>query len=55
MIEALYRLTGENLSNPYPHPLYASFNYTHPPIPDRVRYIEEQAQNTKDTRDPAPE
>jgi STE24 endopeptidase len=43
MIEALYRLVGENLSNPYPHPLYAAYNYTHPPIPDRVRHIAEQA------------
>lgn len=43
MVEALYRLVGENLSNPYPHPLYAAFNYTHPPIPDRVRYIKDQA------------
>lgn len=45
MVEALYRLVGENLSNPYPHPLYAAFNYTHPPIPDRVRYIEEKADS----------
>ncbi len=44
MVEALRRLVGENLSNPYPHPLYAAFNYTHPPIPDRVRHIENQAQ-----------
>lgn len=47
MVEALYRLVGENLSNPYPHPLYAAFNYTHPPIPDRVRYIEEEAESER--------
>lgn len=46
MVDALYRLVGENLSNPYPHPLYAAFNYTHPPIPDRVRYIRETAEGT---------
>ncbi|MFP8957608.1 M48 family metallopeptidase [Natrialbaceae archaeon A-CW3] len=40
LIEALCRLTTENLSNPFPHPLYATFHYTHPPIPDRVRYIQ---------------
>lgn len=45
MIQGLYRLVGENLSNPYPHPLYAAFNYTHPPIPDRVRYIENHAES----------
>lgn len=50
MVEALYRLVGENLSNPYPHPLYASFNYTHPPIPDRVRYIEEEAEDVNSDR-----
>ncbi|MFP9191486.1 M48 family metallopeptidase [Natronosalvus vescus] len=40
LIEALCRLTSENLSNPFPHPLYATFHYTHPPIPDRIRYIQ---------------
>ncbi|WP_254766959.1 M48 family metallopeptidase [Salinilacihabitans rarus] len=39
LVEALCRLTSENLSNPFPHPLYATFHYTHPPIPDRIRYI----------------
>ncbi|WP_276252533.1 M48 family metallopeptidase [Halomontanus rarus] len=40
LIDALCRLTGENLSNPFPHPWYATFHYTHPPIPDRIRYIQ---------------
>ena len=40
LIEALATLTGENLSNPFPHPWYATFHYSHPPIPDRIRYIE---------------
>jgi len=39
LIDALCRLTSENLSNPFPHPLYATFHYTHPPIPDRIRYL----------------
>ncbi|WP_254862304.1 M48 family metallopeptidase [Halovivax gelatinilyticus] len=39
LVEALSRLTGENLSNPFPHPLYATFHYDHPPIPERIRYI----------------
>ncbi|WP_247731609.1 M48 family metallopeptidase [Halovivax limisalsi] len=39
LVEALTRLTGENLSNPFPHPLYATFHYDHPPIPERIRYI----------------
>jgi STE24 endopeptidase len=41
MREALANLVSENLSNPFPHPLYATFHYTHPPVPDRIRYIEE--------------
>ena len=40
LIDALCRLTSENLSNPFPHPLYATFHYSHPPIPDRIRYIQ---------------
>ncbi|SFB69477.1 STE24 endopeptidase [Halobiforma haloterrestris] len=40
LIEALCRLASENLSNPFPHPLYATFHYTHPPIPDRIRYLQ---------------
>ncbi len=39
MIGALYRLVGENLSNPFPHPLYAAFNYSHPPVPERIRRL----------------
>ena len=43
MIDALAALTGENLSNPFPHPLYATFHYDHPPIPERIRHIQETA------------
>lgn len=38
---ALGRLAGENLMNPFPHPWYAAFHYSHPPIPDRIRYVQE--------------
>jgi STE24 endopeptidase len=41
LADALADLTSENLSNPFPHPLYATFHYTHPPVPERIRYIEE--------------
>ena len=41
--DALANLTSENLSNPFPHPLYATFHYDHPPIPERIRYIERQS------------
>jgi STE24 endopeptidase len=41
MIEALAGLARENLANPFPHPWYAAFNHQHPPIPERMQYIEE--------------
>ncbi|MFW5955987.1 MAG: M48 family metallopeptidase [Halorhabdus sp.] len=43
MSEALAALTGENLSNPFPHPLYAAFHYDHPPVSERIRHIQETA------------
>jgi STE24 endopeptidase len=39
MADALGQLTAENLGNPFPHPLYAAFHYSHPPVPERIRYI----------------
>ncbi len=39
MVDALARLGRENLANPFPHPIYALFHYTHPPIPERIRRI----------------
>jgi len=50
LVGALSRLTSENLSNPFPHPWYALFHYTHPPVPERIRTIEEQ---TADAAEPA--
>lgn len=41
MADALGRLAGENLANPFPDPLYAAFHYSHPPIPERIRRIRE--------------
>jgi STE24 endopeptidase len=36
---ALVKLSAENLSNLHPHPLYASFYYSHPPVVERVRAL----------------
>jgi STE24 endopeptidase len=36
---ALVKLSRDNLSNPYPHPLYAIFHYSHPPVLERLRRI----------------
>jgi len=54
MVGALTRLASENLSNPFPHPLYETFHYTHPPIPERVRAIRRQAGSPGDGSDDAP-
>jgi STE24 endopeptidase len=48
MADALANLVSENLSNPFPHPLYATFHYTHPPVPDRIRFVEEIAAGDGD-------
>ena len=39
MTGALVKLTEDNLSNPCPHPLYVFFNYSHPPVEERIRLL----------------
>jgi STE24 endopeptidase len=39
MISALVKLSKDNLSNLHPHPLYALFHYSHPPVLERIRSI----------------
>ncbi len=39
MASALVKLSAENLSNLFPHPLYAAFHYSHPPVVERVRAL----------------
>jgi STE24 endopeptidase len=41
-IEALKKLTVENLSNLNPHPLKVFFDYSHPPILARINKIREK-------------
>lgn len=36
LASALIKLSTENLSNIHPHPLYAGFYYSHPPVVERV-------------------
>jgi STE24 endopeptidase len=40
LILALKKLACHNLSNLVPHPLYVWFNYSHPPLLERVRRLE---------------
>lgn len=39
MASALIKLSKDNLSNLHPHPLYAAFYYSHPPVVQRVKEI----------------
>jgi len=39
LASALVKLSTENLSNLHPHPLYAAFYYSHPPVVERVRAL----------------
>lgn len=36
LADALVKLSRENLANLHPHPLYAAFYYSHPPVLERV-------------------
>ena len=36
LADALAKLGTENLSNLHPHPLYAAFYYSHPPLTERI-------------------
>jgi len=42
LASALIKLSKENLSNLHPHPLYAAFYYSHPPVVQRVERLLEQ-------------
>ena len=39
LIDALKKLSVDNLSNLNPHPIYVFFNYSHPPIHKRIKAI----------------
>ena len=39
LASALIKLSKENLANLHPHPWYAAFYYSHPPIVERVRRL----------------
>ena len=43
MIEALKKLSVDNLSNLSPHPLKVFLEYSHPPVLQRIRAIREIA------------
>ncbi len=50
LVSALKRLASDNLSNLYPHPLYAWFYYSHPPLSERIRYLDAMARHGRRQR-----
>jgi STE24 endopeptidase len=44
MASALVKLSRENLANLHPHPLYAKFHYSHPPVVERIRELKAGSQ-----------
>jgi STE24 endopeptidase len=48
LASAMVKLSVDNLSNLFPHPLYAAFYYSHPPAVERVRTLHDWAVTTKE-------
>jgi len=42
MATSLIKLSKDNLSNLHPHPLYAGFYYSHPPVVQRIRELRKE-------------
>jgi STE24 endopeptidase len=47
MCNALKRLASDNLANLIPHPLYAWFYYSHPPLVERIERLSTDQQTTR--------
>jgi STE24 endopeptidase len=45
LVKALKGLATHNLANLNPHPFYVWFNYSHPPLVERVRELEPRQRN----------
>jgi len=39
LVDALKKLSRDNLSNPTPHPFYVALNHSHPPVVERIRAL----------------
>jgi STE24 endopeptidase len=48
LISALKKMAVDNLSNLRPHPLYVKFNYSHPPLLERIANLEKAGQRRAD-------
>ncbi len=47
LVEALKKLSAENLSNLDPHPFFVFLNYSHPPLLNRVEAIERHSRGER--------
>lgn len=43
---SMVKLAKENLSNLFPHPFYAAFYYSHPPMIERVKWLQQKDRKT---------
>lgn len=50
LASGLVKLARENLSNLFPHPLYAAVYYSHPPLVERVLWLEKGRVDTDSLR-----
>ena len=51
LVSALKRLARDNLANLHPHPLYARFYYSHPPLAERIARLQAlEARGTEESR-----
>ncbi len=50
MVNALKKLSVNNLSNLLPHPMYVFLNYSHPPVLKRIKAIEELSLDIVETK-----
>lgn len=48
LVDALKKLYASNLSNLAPHPFYVFLNYSHPPLLERVRAIQQYEQRRRE-------
>jgi STE24 endopeptidase len=51
MVDALKKLSIDNLSNLCPHPLYVFLNYSHPPVLQRIEALEKEVTDGRKTVD----
>jgi len=47
---SLIKLSRDNLSNLHPHPWYAAFNFSHPPVTERIRTLRSLAGQGTDNQ-----